>query len=631
MSGSTFRFGHIDLRRLVFRETFTGDGSATTFQLAGPDNATFAIGAWASANIQSALPAHVTNATTKKPIYDSLIPISRNRIGVSSISAATGIATLNYAPRNGVLFYIFYWYELSGRAYIEDYYREDFVASMESDTLSEFNLPDTNSSNLLTLIWNEDDTADRTLNILVGGADRSLTIDENIQASLIINQGDVDDTPVEGVTTAPVSSGWAYGHVAAADPHAGYVKESEFTAADTVLVGTGVSTLGAVTLAASQFLAKKAAGVATNVTATEARAILNVEDGAEVNNISDINATDLTDGGDTTLHDHDGISENTGARHTQGTDVALGAVGTKNPPVDEDKAIYRDSTASDALVTSTWTQVKAFLKTYFDGLYNLYVHPNHSGNVTSVADGATTIAAKAVTVAMLADGTDGQLITWDADGVAATVAVGTATHVLTSNGAGVAPTFQAATGGGIADPGASTDHALLRWNGATGDAVQDSTIIVDDSGRMTNPSQPAFLVYKSADQNNLPLNTENTIIWQNEVYDQGSNFASNTFTAPIDGRYSLSFVLKVNQIDLDTSYYVFRLVTSNRTISYLFFPAAVYTTDTGDSIFMGGFPFDMDASDTAYVVIFPHNSGVAQLDVQEGGGQGSYFGGFLIC
>ena len=39
-----------------------------------------------------------------------------------------------------------------------------------------------------------------------------------------------------------------------------------------------------------------------------------IETGADVNNISDINATDLTDGGDTTLHDHDGISENTAHR-----------------------------------------------------------------------------------------------------------------------------------------------------------------------------------------------------------------------------------------------------------------------------------------------------------------------------
>ncbi len=55
--------------------------------------------------------------------------------------------------------------------------------------------------------------------------------------------------------------------------------------------------------------------------------------------------------------------------HTQGSDTALGAVGTKNPPIDADLALYRDSTAGNVLVTSTWTQVKAFLKTYFDTLY----------------------------------------------------------------------------------------------------------------------------------------------------------------------------------------------------------------------------------------------------------------------
>ena len=53
--------------------------------------------------------------------------------------------------------------------------------------------------------------------------------------------------------------------------------------------------------------------------------LLNVEDGAEVNNISDTDATDLTDGGDTTLHDHDGISENTSARHSQNTDTGSNA------------------------------------------------------------------------------------------------------------------------------------------------------------------------------------------------------------------------------------------------------------------------------------------------------------------
>jgi len=75
--------------------------------------------------------------------------------------------------------------------------------------------------------------------------------------------------------------------------------------------------------------------------------------------------------------------------------------------------------------------------------------PNLTGDVTTVEGAvATTIAAKAVEIAMLDDGTDGELITWSATGAAATVAVGTSTHVLTSNGVGTAPTFQAAAGGG---------------------------------------------------------------------------------------------------------------------------------------------------------------------------------------
>ena len=59
---------------------------------------------------------------------------------------------------------------------------------------------------------------------------------------------------------------------------------------------------------------------------------------------------------------------------------------------------------------------------------------------------AAKIADNAVGLAQLASGTDGELFTWDASGDPAKVAVGTATHVLTSNGVGVAPTFQARSG-----------------------------------------------------------------------------------------------------------------------------------------------------------------------------------------
>jgi hypothetical protein len=52
------------------------------------------------------------------------------------------------------------------------------------------------------------------------------------------------------------------------------------------------------------------------------------------------------------------------------------------------------------------------------------------------------IADDAITLAKMAAGTDGNLITYDASGDPAYVATGTSGQVLTSNGAGAAPTFQ---------------------------------------------------------------------------------------------------------------------------------------------------------------------------------------------
>ncbi len=43
---------------------------------------------------------------------------------------------------------------------------------------------------------------------------------------------DIDDAPVNGEIAQPISSNWAFDHLAAADPHPGYVLESAYTAAD---------------------------------------------------------------------------------------------------------------------------------------------------------------------------------------------------------------------------------------------------------------------------------------------------------------------------------------------------------------------------------------------------------------
>ena len=74
------------------------------------------------------------------------------------------------------------------------------------------------------------------------------------------------------------------------------------------------------------------------------------------------------------------------------------------------------------------------------------------GNIITPADNSVSTAKltdDSVTLAKMAGGTDGNLITYATSGDPAYVATGTATHVLTSNGAGAAPTFQAAPAGGL--------------------------------------------------------------------------------------------------------------------------------------------------------------------------------------
>jgi hypothetical protein len=83
---------------------------------------------------------------------------------------------------------------------------------------------------------------------------------------------------------------------------------------------------------------------------------------------------------------------------------------------------------------------------------------NLTGIVTSTGL-ATSIADKAIPIAKLADGVDGELITWDAAGVVDTVTPGTSGQILTSNGAGAAPTFQDAAGGG------GLSNAIFSWSG----------------------------------------------------------------------------------------------------------------------------------------------------------------------
>jgi hypothetical protein len=142
---------------------------------------------------------------------------------------------------------------------------------------------------------------------------------------------------------------------------------------------------------------------------------------------------------------------------------------------------------------------------------------NLTGVVTSTGN-ATAIADKALAIAKLADGTDGELLTWSASGVIETIGVGTSTYVLTSNGVGAPPTFQAAAGGTSLDTGtvAYADRSITVDTGGTID-VNLGTATGDDFTVDTN----AFVVNGTNGYVGLGTNSPN-----HQFSNNGGSFAN---------------------------------------------------------------------------------------------------------
>ena len=143
---------------------------------------------------------------------------------------------------------------------------------------------------------------------------------------------------------------------------------------------------------------------------------------------------------------------------------------------------------------------------------------------------------------------------------------------------------------------------------------------------LTLPNQPAFHVQPSSLQANIAVNTNVTVVYDSETYDVGSNFASNTFTAPVTGKYFLCYSLYLQNLDTASNYYEAYINSSNR--DYF---ASTIDPDFGDADWnyfslTGSSIVDMDANDTAKIVI-RQAGGTAQSDINTP----SFFSGALIC
>ena len=215
-------------------------------------------------------------------------------------------------------------------------------------------------------------------------------------------------------------------------------------------------------------------------------------------------------------------------------------------------------------------------------------------NYTKADGTAIAIADNVITLAKMAGGTDGNIISYDASGNPVAIATGSDGQVLTSTGAGSPPAFEAVSAG--------TDNASC-----------------------------AFYVYLAATENDKTgdgTDYDMSALSWTEVYDIGSDFASGIFTAPVSGKYFLHATITLQGMVSAHDNGTGAIGTSARMYNIFYQDTHLGTRDH-HMLASTGVIADMSASDGArlYAKVY---GGSKVVDVRGGAGGFTSFGGFLI-
>ena len=157
---------------------------------------------------------------------------------------------------------------------------------------------------------------------------------------------------------------------------------------------------------------------------------------------------------------------------------------------------------------------------------------------------------------------------------------------------------------------------------------------LDVGGTYTNNTQPAFLAYNSSVDSNRTVDTDHKIEFDTEVYDQANNFdnSTDTFTAPVTGKYLLSVQVRLDDIDKDANWVNTKIVTSNREYRRFIDPVGFDTNVDHFGMHMTVVA-DMDANDTAHIIV-RQSGGSAILDIEPGNPSSdqidTFFSGYLL-
>ena len=178
----------------------------------------------------------------------------------------------------------------------------------------------------------------------------------------------------------------------------------------------------------------------------------------------------------------------------------------------------------------------------------------------------------------------------------------------------------------ISDQGTGNLHILTNHL-SVHNAADDTIIFHANEGGIIMPNQPAFSVTKNAYQSNIATGGIN-VTWQTEIFDQNADFASDTFTAPVTGKYQFNVSMRLNDVDSGAAYYQTHIRTSNRIYEIDLLDPTEFNGDLQFYTIQGSILADMDANDTAYISIY-QSGGTAQSDVSYD--TDTHFSGFLVC
>jgi len=155
-------------------------------------------------------------------------------------------------------------------------------------------------------------------------------------------------------------------------------------------------------------------------------------------------------------------------------------------------------------------------------------------------------------------------------------------------------------GGVQADSAVFTGNVDLGSNLLVGNAGSTG-IAISANGEVTMAAQPSVAAYNSAGDNNVTgNNTEITVDFDTEVFDQNGDFASDTFTAPVTGKYLVTATVRTDGSTSASDYAGMKFKASNREWENWHQPAG--DSAVGSMAHHWSAIIDMDAADTVYIL-----------------------------